>query len=135
MGNLFDKYSYDETVEVGSQKLNNPTAADCKMAAWRAVEDWGATLRGAVFRFIHIQGERGATSEEIEAALGKKSQSITPRITELSRGDEGKYPKMIRSNGETRETVAGKEACVYISLFLGNDLPKEGDDEKGSTGS
>ena len=42
-------------------------------------------IRERVYRFIHEQGAKGATADEVQVALGLTHQTGAPRVTELAR--------------------------------------------------
>ena len=71
-----------------------------------------STQRGRIYDFIEVQGERGATCDEVEKALGMIHATVSARITDLRR-DGG-----IRCSGKIRKTANGADAQVYV---LGED--------------
>lgn len=66
-------------------------------------------VRDLVLRFIESEG--GATSEEIQDALGLSGDTVRPRVWEL-RGNGG-HPSVIRDSGRVRSTKAGRKAKVW----------------------
>ena len=68
-------------------------------------------MREQVFEYIKAQGERGATDDEIEVALGMRHQSASPRRRDL----EKKYEAIYLTN-ETRPTRSGRQAGVYRAV-------------------
>ena len=69
-------------------------------------------LRRQVFAFIRVQGGRGATDDEMQAAMGLNPSTQRPRRIELER--QG----FIRQDpeGRTRETRSGRQAVVWVMV-------------------
>jgi len=67
-------------------------------------------MRFAVWRHIAGSGERGATCDEIEVALGLRHQTASARIRELYLGDR------VHDTGRRRLTRSGRPARVYVVL-------------------
>ncbi len=65
-------------------------------------------LRRKVYSYIRSKGSYGATDQEIQMGLSLDSNTARPRRWELCR--EGK----IRRSGQTRKTVSGREADVWV---------------------
>jgi predicted transcriptional regulator len=65
-------------------------------------------LQRKVLRYVSDQGDAGATSDEIEAALGIGHSTVSPRVREL-------YIKSyLRDSGLERMTRKGRMATVWI---------------------
>jgi hypothetical protein len=73
------------------------------------------TQRHRVWEFVHEQGARGATSQEIEVGLGLSGNAVRPRLVELRAAG-----KVIKVNN-TRETASGRRARVHIAVGGGPD--------------
>lgn len=69
------------------------------------------TVRERVWEYVHLQGGRGATNEEIGAALGLGSGTVCPRVVELR--DEGR----LEAAG-VRPTRSGRRATVHVAVEL-----------------
>jgi hypothetical protein len=77
--------------------------------AAEAIEPDAATLRGQVLAYIRKCGERGATDDELQVALGMNPSTERPRRIELWRRDR------IWRNGEKRPTRSGRQAVVWVA--------------------
>lgn len=64
--------------------------------------------RQAILEFITSKGMHGASSDEVEVALGLPHQSASARVGELR--DAG----LIETLGEVRPTRTGARAVVYV---------------------
>src|SRR5262245_5062830 len=64
-------------------------------------------LRAKVFAVIDARGERGATCDEIEQALGLRHQTAGARIRELVLGG------FVADTGKRRTTRSGRPARIY----------------------
>lgn len=67
-----------------------------------------ARLQAEVLAVV-TASDRGATTDEIEVALGGRHQSVSPRVIELERAG------LIHRNGEKRATRSGRKANVYVA--------------------
>ena len=84
---------------------NTPTS---RIAA-KLAKTFAATQQEQVFKFIEQAGERGATDQEIETALGIAGNSVRPRrrkLVELGR---------VKESGNLRLTSSNSPAVVWIS--------------------
>lgn len=72
-------------------------------------------LRRRVYAYIRSKGSYGATDQEIQMGLSLDSNTARPRRWELCR--EGK----IRRSGQTRKTVSGREADVWVANDRGDN--------------
>jgi hypothetical protein len=63
-------------------------------------------LREKVCEYIRLQGEHGATEEEIEEALLLSGNTCRPRVWELMKAER------IEDSGATRKTRSGRYARV-----------------------
>lgn len=77
-------------------------------AAHRSIVTAKETLRRRVIDFARSRGEHGATSDEIEVALGLPHQTVSARITE-AKADGALVP-----SGERRQTRSGRNAAVLV---------------------
>jgi predicted transcriptional regulator len=68
-------------------------------------------LQRKVLRYIDSQGSKGATCDEVEAALGISHSTISPRVCELSK------KAYVRASGQERETRKGRKAVVWVSNY------------------
>ena len=75
--------------------------------AAKSVASKAETLRAQVLAFIAQQGERGATDEEIQLALGMAGNTQRPRRCELVKAGR------IKEQGR-RKTSAGRSAAVWV---------------------
>lgn len=78
--------------------------------AHESVKSVKRKLRALVIGYVKMQGLRGATSDEVEVALGMTHQSISARMT------EAKADGQIVGNGLRRPTRSGRNAAVYIAV-------------------
>ena len=65
-------------------------------------------LRERVFEYVKSQGDAGATSDEIEVALGLIHQTASARARELV------LLGRLRNSGNTRKTRSGRHAAVLV---------------------
>jgi hypothetical protein len=75
--------------------------------AAEAIEPDTATLRGVVLAYIRRQGQRGATDDEMQVALGMNPSTQRPRRVEL--WDAG----FVERTNMTRITRGGRQASVW----------------------
>lgn len=80
--------------------------SDTSEAAARAVTE-PSRLRAQVLDFLKKRGVRGATDEEIQAALAMPANTERPRRRELVLG------KSVIDSGQRRRTMAGRSAVVW----------------------
>jgi hypothetical protein len=66
-------------------------------------------VRQEVYDFIVSRGDKGASADEVSAALGCDKDRTSPRLTELSQ------MHAIRDSGQRRKTRAGCLAAVYVA--------------------
>lgn len=91
-------------------KLEPPSAAgsETSQAAARSMRRPAPRYREQVLYFIARQGAAGATSDEVQAALGLSHQNGSARVSELA-----KYGFVVDS-GVRRVTRSGRKAVVYV---------------------
>lgn len=65
-------------------------------------------IKDRVLSYIRSCGDFGATTDEIEVALGGAHQTISPRVHELAKDGS------IINSGSNRKTRAGRNAIVFI---------------------
>lgn len=68
-----------------------------------------ASLRGRVLAHLRDCGEKGATDEEMQAALAMNPSTQRPRRIELIES------KLIRDSGSCRRTRSGRLAVVWVA--------------------
>lgn len=71
------------------------------------------TQRDVILRALVAAGPRGATSDELHAALGMPNQSIKPRLGELRDGG------WAYQTGDTRPSLTGSAVDVYAATEKG----------------
>lgn len=81
-----------------------------KEAALSMVEH-APTVRERMLAWLIERGTRGATRDEIEAALGLRMQTVNGRIAEL------KAAGLIRESDAKRPTRSGRLAHVFIAVL------------------
>lgn len=81
-------------------------------AAAGAAGDFAATQEGRVLAFLRQRGAKGATSDEIEGALGIAHQSCGPRLRSLEKSGG------IRRTAFTRPTRSGREAGILVAVTV-----------------
>lgn len=74
--------------------------------AYRSVNP--ASTETRILRFLRQRGKTGATTDEIESALGMLHQTASPAVIKLRR--EGR----ISANGVKRKTRTGRKAEVHV---------------------
>lgn len=86
---------------------------DTSLAAAERIAPAQGTLQRRVLDYIAGQGERGATDEEVQNALGMNPSTQRPRRVELA--DAG----YIVDSGATRPTASGRQAVVWMATTRG----------------
>jgi hypothetical protein len=76
--------------------------------AHRSIVATKENLRRRVIAYVAGRGPDGATSDEVEAALGLPHQTVSARITEAKAGGE-----LVKS-GDRRPTRSGRNAAVLV---------------------
>lgn len=102
-----------------------------KAAALRMMEE-AKTLRDRVEAVILMGGKRGKTTEEIEEFLGRKHQSISPRVWEL-KGNNG-YEQKVFDSGIRAANQSGDPASLIVHNRFDQfhpRCPKCGNRERG----
>lgn len=66
-------------------------------------------IRAKVISYVRSQGTRGATSDEVELALGLSHQTASARLT------EAKAQNRLRLSGDKRKTRSGRNAGVVVA--------------------
>ena len=84
---------------------HRPTSVEAAMFA----QTFAGKARELVFLHILKAGAKGATDDEIQAALAMKHQTETPRRIELEE------LRLITDSGTVRNTRSGARAIVWIS--------------------
>lgn len=64
----------------------------------------------ACYDLVEASGARGMTPAEVQNALGRSHQSISPRMTELDQKG------LIVDSGARRRTESGGQATVYVVM-------------------
>jgi hypothetical protein len=82
-------------------------AHDTEREAALAAYETSAATRARVYRFIRDRGEAGACDHEVEAALGLRVQTVTPRRLELV-----ELGLVVKTDGR-RLTPRGRSAIVW----------------------
>lgn len=70
------------------------------------------TLRKRVVEYVRSRGTDGATSDEIEVALGMRHQTASARIT------EAKQLGLLEKTGTRRPTRSGHSAAVLVAVAV-----------------
>lgn len=99
-GEMFTTDAYDVTA-------NYHGGAETSRAANEKVARHKGGMRLKILDFLRETGDRGATCEEVELALGMRHQSAGARISELKRDG------LVRQAG-TRKTSSGCQAVVHV---------------------
>ncbi|RUL88171.1 hypothetical protein [Tautonia sociabilis] len=73
------------------------------------IEPVSGQIRGYIYDYIISRGALGATSQEVEIALGIVAQTVTPRVLELRKMG------MVCPSGEFRPTRSGRKAQVWVA--------------------
>lgn len=80
------------------------------VAAGERIREDAGTLRGRVLAYIRGAAERGATDEEMQAALDMNPSTQRPRRGELVEAG------LVMDSGITRPTKSGRQATVWRAL-------------------
>ena len=83
--------------------------SETSVAAAEQIKPKAETLRARVLYYLRCCGERGATDEEIQLALGMGGSTQRPRRTELQSAG------LIVDSGRKRETVSKRAAVVWVA--------------------
>ena len=78
-------------------------------AAGKRARSSAATWRTRVLTVIRLEGERGATDEEIQDALDMNPSTERPRRVELVKLG------LVEDSGETRKTRSNRSAVVWTA--------------------
>lgn len=82
--------------------------------AARSMEHPSEAMRERIYRFVAGR-DGGATTDEIEDALGYSHQSASARVWELRGCDRKRsLPVRLRDSGERRRTRSGRTAAVWV---------------------
>lgn len=90
-----------------------PVAAgvvDTSREAAAAGAESAARNRRLVLQLVTGAGQRGATCDEVAAAMGKAQNEVSGRFTDLHRLG------LIARSGQRRKTRAGRDAHVWVAL-------------------
>lgn len=82
---------------------------DTSIAAAEALLPALASMQSQALRAIRDAGERGLTSDELAAVLGRERWEMRPRTSEL------KLKGAIRDSRMRRQNCTGKSAIVWVS--------------------
>ncbi len=96
-------------VDIGDITRNFHGGNPESVAAHASIVPAKATLRRRVIAFVRGRGEHGATSDEIELALGLSHQTVSARITEAKAGGD------LVPSGRRRVTRSGRSAAVLVA--------------------
>ena len=77
--------------------------------AHASIADSKHTLRRKVVAYVASLGETGATSDEIEVAMGLPHQTVSARLTEAK-----KYGELVKTD-QRRPTRLGRMAAVLVA--------------------
>ena len=83
--------------------------SDTSEDAAESMSESAPSYRRRVLEFINSRGTVGATSDEVQAALGLTHQNGSARVSELA----NRY-KLIVDSGQKRRTRSGRKAVVYV---------------------
>ena len=94
--------------DFGSPPHNNTA---CSVAAARSQRDTVKSKRALVYSYIAQRGQTGATSDEVERALGLRHTTVSARINEMSQREK---PSLLRDSGQRRLTSGKRMATVWV---------------------
>lgn len=86
------------------------TTTYTSMAAYHSMLSHIPQIKARVAAYISLQGERGATCEEIEMALHLKHQTASATINALKKGDD----PVIKFGRLYRWTTSKRKAMVWV---------------------
>lgn len=123
------RFAFDHGASLGKVQIQ-PGAydVDTSKEAAELIKHRAPKLRERVYQYIHEQGARGATADEVQVALGLTNQTGAPRVTELCRMGR------IARTDERRKTRYGRNAGVYLSDVYAKDAESLTDLLKDSMG-
>lgn len=87
--------------------------SDTSAAAGDAVAGKAGSIRRRAYEYVVSCGDSGATTEEIEIALGLRSSTASARRVDLTKAGA------LRDTGRRRSTTSGNDAAVYVAVPLG----------------
>lgn len=87
------------------------SGSSTSLAAAVSMRGSARTYREKVLDFIRGKGAYGATSDEVQVALGLTHQNGSARVSELV----NRYQRIVDS-GRKRPTRSGRKAVVYVSI-------------------
>lgn len=90
-----------------------PGKRETSQNAAESVAPFTPRQRARIFDFVARQGSRGATRDEIAAALELPSNSVTPRVLELIRKGH------LQETDRRRPTRYGRAAVVMVAILEG----------------
>jgi hydrogenase maturation factor len=105
MGGMKDHFFGDTPYPSSPGFKERATSREAALAA----APGAAALRDAVHGALLAAGERGATADEVAAALGRDKLAVRPRVTELSKENP---PRAIKT-ARRRANESGLGAAVW----------------------
>lgn len=87
--------------------------SETSVAAGDAARGSAESIRRIMWEWIRDQGEHGATTEEVQLALGLRQSSASARRVELT------HAGALRDTGRRRMTTGEREAAVYVAVGVG----------------
>jgi len=93
------------------------------------IESLLSDLQLKVYNIIRTAGWEGATTDEVEAILGRPHQSISARVNELA---NWKPQPLIEARAARRTTRTGKPAAIYILAGLRRANPDRDRTDQGT---
>jgi len=114
--NMTDEERRQVEINVAQRKKKPPAQrhSATSVEAAQAIEPRAATLRRRVLDYLRECGDRGATRQEVEAALGMSGNTVRPRVCELM--EMG----LVQETTETRLTPSGRRAFVLVATTREN---------------
>lgn len=82
--------------------------SDTSRAAARSARGEANRYRAMILDHLRLVGAAGATDEEMQERLGVQPNTQRPRRVELVAAG------LVENSGNTRETRAGRQACVWV---------------------
>lgn len=95
-----------ETIEMLTQASLPHSGSRTSRAAADSMRSRAPSIQERVYRYIALQGETGATEEEIEEALHLNGNTCRPRVWQLIRDER------VEDSGALRKTRSGRHARV-----------------------